>query len=376
MRVRGSGLLVCLLLVRVPVTPGWAAAGPSHPLDSRRGVVLESDQAHLTVDLDGGSIVDFRLLKQGLNPLQWEEPGAKTAPRPKGHFLCLDRWGSPSPAEQKNGMPFHGEAARVEWQLRCEPHREGDWIAAEMGAALPLAGLKIDRRIRLSTRGAFFIVREAVTNTNPLGRIYNMVQHATIGPPFLDENTVVDSNARKGFMQSSPLPNPEEPAVYWPQALKDGQPVDLRYLRDDPAPSVVSYTLDTEYGWATASNAARGLLIGYLWKSADYPWFNLWRDVAHGRPSARGLEFGTTGLHQPYSVLIAKGRIFNRPLFTYLDTGQTVARSYAGFLVKLPPDYRGVADLSYAAGRLVLSERGAGAERNLVLEVGDLFSNG
>ena len=40
--------------------------------------------------------------------------------------------------------------------------------------------------------------------------------------------------------------------------------MDLRRLRDDPMPNVVSYTLDSEYGWATASNPSRGLLIGYL----------------------------------------------------------------------------------------------------------------
>jgi hypothetical protein len=371
-RMKIAVLLSTLLPFWVP--PVWAAAGSESLVNGRRAVVLESDEARVAIDLAGGSIVDFHLRKQGLNPLQWEEPGAKTAPRPMGHFLCLDRWGAPSPAEQKNGMPFHGEAARVEWQVRQPPHREGDWIVAEMGATLPLAGLKIERRIRLSTRGAFFTTRDAVTNTNRLGRIYNMVQHATIGPPFLDESTVVDANARKGFMQSSPLPHPEEPAVYWPQALKEGQPVDLRHLRDDPAPNVVSYTLDTGYGWATASNAARSLLIGYLWKSAEYPWFNVWRDVKNGKPAARGLEFGTTGLHQPYSVLVAKGRIFDRPLYQYLDAGQTVARSYAAFLVQVPADYQGVADLSYAAGRLVLTERGAGAERNLALEVGDLFS--
>jgi hypothetical protein len=366
-RMNTVGLLVLLFLLSV------GTAGPESLVNGRRAVVLESEAVRLTIDLAGGSISDFHLRKQGLNPLQWEEPGPKTAPRPMGHFLCLDRWGAPSAAEQKNGMPFQGEAARVEWQVRRQPHREGNWIVVEMEATLPLAGLKIERQIRLSTRDAFFITREAVSNTNRLGRIYNMVQHATIGPPFLDESTTVDANARKGFMQSSPLPNPEEPPVSWPQALKEGQPVDLRHLRDDPAPNVVSYTLDTEYGWAAASNATRGLLIGYLWKSADYPWFNVWRDVQNGKPAARGLEFGTTGLHQPYSVLVAKGRIFDRPLFAYLDADQTVTRSYMAFLMKLPADFRGVADLSYTAGRLVLSERGAGTDRNLALEVGDLF---
>ena len=72
--------------------------------------------------------------------------------------------------------------------------------------------------VRLSESAAVFTVSETVTNRNKLGRIYNMVQHATIGPPFLDETTVVDSNAERGFMQSSPLPNPEQLEIRWPQA--------------------------------------------------------------------------------------------------------------------------------------------------------------
>ena len=40
--------------------------------------------------------------------------------------------------------------------------------------------------------------------------------------------------------EPSPLPNPEQPAVFWPQALRDGQPVNLRHLTDNPNPNVVS----------------------------------------------------------------------------------------------------------------------------------------
>src|SRR5262249_41168464 len=230
-------------------------------------LVLEGKVAQLVVDLGGGSLTAFHLRSQGLSPLQWGATDPSPAPRAMGHFLCLDRWGQPSEAEQKNGMPFHGEAANVVWDVVQSPLvREGK-VEAEMAATLPLAGLKVKRRIALSASGAFFTVREEVTNANKLGRLFNMVQHATIGPPFLDEHTVVDANARRGFMQSSPLPNPEEPSVSWPEARQDGQPVNLRYLTNDPNPDVVSYTIDEEYGWVTACNRSRGLLIGYLWKS-------------------------------------------------------------------------------------------------------------
>jgi len=336
-------------------------------VNGRRSVVLNGTSAQLTVDIAGGSIVDFHLLDGGLNPLQWEEKGGATVPRPMGHFLCLDRWGAPSDAEKANGMPFHGEATRVEWKVASESAG-----AAAMSAQLPMAGISIRRQVRLSDSAPVFLVTEAVKNDNKLGRVYNMVQHATVGPPFLDENTVVDSNARKGFAQGGPMPHPEEPAVYWPQALKDGAPVNMRMLTNDPMPNVVSFTIDEEFGWVTAANPQKGLLIGYIWKTADYPWFNAWRDVKGGRPAARGLEFGTTGLHQPYPILVAKGSIFGRPIYKFLDTGETQTRSYAGFLTKIPAGYKGVATVKYSDGKLVLQERDG---KTITLTVGALFPN-
>jgi hypothetical protein len=98
-----------------------------------------------------------------------------------------------------------------------------------------------------------------------------------------------------------------------------------------------------------------GLTIGYVWKTADYPWFSSWRSsegnapvsadlpfhfkcicalkacmyfVLCGRVSsvcfvdwsallqiaqgARGLEFGTTGVHQPFPELAKMRKPHNR----------------------------------------------------------------
>lgn len=344
-----------------------------------RVIRLEGRSARLLVEIGGGAISDFHLVEQKLNPLSWRESSSAPGPHWAGHFLCLDRWGPPSEAEGHNGMPFHGEASRVEWQILQGPDSRNGRIVVDMAATLPLAGLKVTRQIRMSQKDAFFSVREEVSNTQKLGRIYNMVQHPTIAPPFLDETTFVDANGRKGFMAYRPLPNPEEPAVSWPQALKDGIPVNVRYLTNDHDPNVVSYTLDDEYGWVTASNPAKGLLIGYIWKTKDYPWLIDWRDVQNGKPAARGLEFGTTGLPHPDHILVAKGKIFGRQLFEYLDAGQTVAKCYAAFLLKIPENFKGVSKIDYLGGRLVLHERDilyerdAGAERDLVIEVGELF---
>lgn len=344
-------------------------------VNGRRSLVFDGQTAKLVVDLAGGSIADFRLRDLELNPLNWAAPKAgDTTPRPFGHFVCLDRWGAPSEAEGANGMPYHGEAAHGEWQILRDVTTEEGSLRAEMAAKLPLAGLSIKRTIRLSRTAACFTVREDITNENRLGRIYNAVQHPTIGPPFLDETTIVDCNGRKGFAQGGPLPDPEEPSFYWPRALnQEGNAVNLRRLTNDPNPNVVSYAIDDEYGWVTAATPAKNLLIGYVWKTKDYPWVSLWRDTREGKPSARGLEFGTTGLHQPYPVLVRKGRIFGRSLFEHLDTGETAAKSYAAFLFKIPSDFAGVASIQIEKRGLILRERGGDRARDLILETGGLL---
>ncbi|MBL8212061.1 MAG: hypothetical protein JNK87_15195 [Bryobacterales bacterium] len=318
---------------------------------------MENPKVELAVDKGGGSIVTFQFKDQKLNPLKWANQGPVNENRAMAHFVCLDRWGQPSEAELKNGMPFHGEATRVMWQ------GEAGGTKGRMTASLPMAGLDIVRTIEVHPSGAGFQVTEAVTNRNKLGRPYNMVQHPTIGAPFLDESVVVDANARRGFAQSSPLPNPEEPSFYWPQALKDGQPISLRHLTNDPDPNVVSFVVEDEMGWVTAANAAKGLLLGYAWRTSEYPWLNIWRHVTpDGKPMARGLEFGTTGLHQPFGVLLKKGRIFGRPLTAWIEPGETQTRTYVAFLLKIPADFQGVQQVTRQGNQFTVKERNTNRE--------------
>lgn len=327
----------------------WCLLTAAASIAVAQPVTLENGAAKMTWELSGGGLVDFQLKELPLNPFTWEEKSTAAA-RFRGHFVCLDRWGAPSAAELSAGVPFHGEAPRVEWKQLGKNASE-----AEMTARLPLARLSVKRSVRLE--GATAVVTEAVTNDSPLGRVYNMVQHPTIAPPFLDETVVVDANARQGFMQSSPMPNPEYPTVVWPQALKDAMPVNLRLLKDDPLPNVVSYVIDDEFGWVTALHPEKRLVVGYVWKTAEYPWLNLWRDVAGGKPAARGLEFGTTGLHQPYPVLTKKGRIFGRPLVAFIDATETQARSYQVFLTRVPAGSTGIASVQRKGGDWVVTTR-------------------
>lgn len=343
--------LAALVLLFASLAVLMAPGAPEPPPRAKASLLLESRAASLRIDLLGGILADFHLAGDPVNPL-----------RGMGHFLCLDRWGPPSAAEEKNGMPFHGEAWKAVWRVTRGPERRNGAIEAEMSAELPLAGLEVKRRIRMPDGAALVLVREEVTNRNLLGRIFNIVQHPTIGPPFLDGETRVDAGAGRGFMQSSPLPNPERQVVRWPQALHEGRRVDMRRLTDNPDPNVVSYEVRGRYGWTTACAPAQQRLLGYVWPSADYPWFNAWRHVKDGKPALRGLEFGTTGLHQPFSVLVAKGRIFDLPLYTHLDAGESVTRAYAMFLLRTPDRFEGVSRVAVESGELVVEERAPGRD--------------
>src|SRR6185436_50265 len=112
--MKSSGRIVRTLYTILLLT---AAMSAETVINGRRTVVLESRAATVLIDIGGGSIVDFHLSGGGLNPLRWLGPGDENAAfRPMAHFLCLDRWGPPSETERRNGMPFHGEASRVEWR--------------------------------------------------------------------------------------------------------------------------------------------------------------------------------------------------------------------------------------------------------------------
>jgi hypothetical protein len=319
------------------MTRRYATALLASPLLAAGPPVLTIQSAEATVgfDLRGGSLVDFRLQGSAVNPFTWVQNVAPGVEPLRGHFVCLDRWGAPSEAEIARGVPYHGEAPRVLWKATG---------ARSMAVELPMAKLRVERDVELV--GAVLTVRERVTNLQAMGRIYNMVQHPTIAPPFLDERSFVDANAGLGFAQSTP----DQAPVRWPEMHASN----LRFLTKDPLPNVVSYVVEGETGWVTAASPTAGLVVGYLWKTSEYPWLNLWRDVAKGRPVARGLEFGSTGLHQPYPELVRRGRMLGRPLLAYLDGGETVERSYTLFLRPLSAGWTQIRSVRASAGRIDL----------------------
>ncbi|MDE0299320.1 MAG: hypothetical protein OXN17_11860 [Candidatus Poribacteria bacterium] len=343
---------------------------------------MSNESVQVSVASSGGGITEFRFIDRAVNPLNWEmgrESASNDEPCLRGHFLCLDRWGAPSAAEVENGMTFHGEAAYAPWRLVNREGFAGSHLEAEMVCELPIAQMTVRRLMRLENNQAVLVVRERITNTGKLGRIYNVVQHPSIAPPFLDPDTIVDSNAQYGFVQGSRVPESVAAADLWPNATIQGELVDLSRFQNDesgtPYSDVSTFIFDasSEYGWVTASSPNTGLLLGYLWRVEAYPWLAIWRARSNGRVAARGLEFGTTGLHQPYAELVRVGRILGRSLYEYIDANETLEKSYIAFLLKIPHDFQGVAEINNNDGILELIERRDPNPRVFSLEVGTQF---
>ena len=338
-------------------------------------VTLNNPQSVLAVTTAGGGIVEIRLKGNSVNPLNWTihglEPVEPGKPYLRGHFLCLARWGAPSAAEAKRGVPFHGEAPRVNWKLSRAPEAADKYQWLTMECRLPLAGLSVVRKITLARNSGVALISETVVNDRKLGRIYNMVQHPSIAAPFLDDSTLVDSNAPRGISQEGEVPARGETPSLWPQMVIGKQQVALRRFRsaqsDGTIHDVSSFVFENtaRNGWVTAANPKAKLLLGYVWKTRHYPWLNIWRHREGGRVKSRGLEFGTTGLHQPYSTLVAQGKIFDRPLYTFIDAGQSTTREYMVFVTEVPANYAGVHRLVVGDNKdeLVLWEQAPGKRR-------------
>ena len=346
------------------------AYADNNDLAGRDLLVVENETAYFAIDLGGGTIADFHLKEQGLNPFTWNhpEPG-DTAPRPMGHFICFDRWGAPTKTEQANGMPYHGEASKSPWVVEKKPASRDGKIIAEVSCQLSIAQLRMNRTIILDDKDAVVEIREAITNTGKMGRMYNLIQHGSFAAPFLTKETLIDTDVAKGFLQNGPKPG--EPVIYWPHIAFSGKHVNLRKMDTIQGPGVMSFIFPDDYsmGWITACNPAKGLIVGYTWDLDDYPWLNMWRNFNGDGPAAFGIEFGTSGLHQPYPQLVEQHEIFGRQLYEFIDAGDTYEKAYTLFLTEIPTDYTGTGELTEENGVIIMKESQDGSGHVIKVDV-------
>jgi hypothetical protein len=319
---------------------------------------LENNKAVLLVDLNGGMLHDFHLRDMGLNPLNWKI-NASHLPGFKGHFVCFDRWGPPSEGEKANGFIHHGEVSTIKWQVLAEPQKSNGMLTTSMTCTLPMGGLQLTRKIEMPENDPVFHVTEEIKSLNKYGRMYNLVQHVTVGPPFLDTSTIFNNNTEKGFVNKGDGSlNQDQTVIRWPEATHEGKKVSLVNFRDPwPGLSSFIFSQDLKFGWVTATNPDKNLMLGYIFKVKDYPWINFWRSMDNGKHEAFGMEFGTTGLHEPFPVIARQGKLLGRNIYDFIDAGEIKTKSYTAFLARVTAGYNGVENVEIVDSMLIITEK-------------------
>jgi hypothetical protein len=352
--------LLCTNLLVLAGSSGHSASDADSSTSANGEFVFENSDVVLNISREGGMFTGFILKEKPLNPFGWqltpEQMPENNRPHVfKGHFLCTGRWGEPSPGEKAFGIPHNGEVNTVAWQLvqnglLADGNRE-----VVMECVAPIERLDVRRTIWLPEQGSCFVVKEAFTNHLPVGRPCNFVQHATVFAPFLDDNMMVHTNATTGFDQRTSPIMAQDSSFVWPHAtLASGNKVDLRHLLT-PEGFVTSHVfpVSDSIGWVTAYNPREHILLGYVFKTKDYPWLNYWHHAVDGQPHVRGLEFGTTGIGKPYETLLMNELFFfGQPSYQYVDAGEAVEKSWLCFQLVVDPGLSSVEAIELENGQV------------------------
>jgi hypothetical protein len=330
---------------------------------------IENNKVLLQINSEGGAYFDFQFKDSAINPLNFHSD-LSVRPLHLGHFVCFDRWGPPTDGEKANGFIHHGEANSQVWETLSEPEAKEGFTVCSMMCSLPMGGLQLTRNIALSENEPVLFVTEEIKNLNKYGRMFNIVQHVSLAPPFLDKSTYFDNNTEKGFedKEDGSL-NQEEPILRWPEAVHEGKNISLRKFQNKwPRVSSFTYNQNDKYGWVTACNPKKNLMLGYVWETEEYPWINFWRSMENDVPLAFGMEFGTTGLHEPFPVIAKKGKIFGRNIYDFIDANEVISKSFTAFLAKIPEDYNGVDKILISNSLMVIKEKN-GYSRDIIYHV-------
>ena len=322
----------------------------------RRAAMLENSHLRVTALVEGGHIAEVFDKAAGVNPL-WTPPWPSIEPstfQPRtttrygsgidapllagimGHNLCLDTFGAPSPEETRMGLPVHGEASIVPYDI------SGTNTEMIMQAHLPLAELQIERRIEVVGRRVR--IRESVENLGGTDRPIGWTQHVTLGPPFLQKGATefrASATRSRGFDGPFGAHDYVMPAAEfaWPHAPRiGGGAVDLRRYSDAQSSSAyTAHLMDParDRAFFVAFSPASRLAFGYVWRREDFPWMGIWEENLSRTPApwngetiTRGMEFGVSPYPEARRQMVDRGPLFGTPTFRWIPAGSRVSVEY------------------------------------------------
>jgi hypothetical protein len=338
---------------------------------NRRAVQIENETLRLTVLVEGGHLAEAFHKPTRINPL-WTPPWPSIEPstydaakHPEygrnaeskllaglmGHNLCMDIFGGPSEEEAAAGITVHGEASVVPYDITAAKD------SLTQRAEFPQAQLRFSRKISLDKDGVIGF-EEEVENLAALDRPIAWTQHVTLGDPFVEpgvtqfrasatKSKVIESDftGGKGYMKIGA-------EFDWPHvpSLKGGS-VDMQVfpgLQVSGAFSTHLMNPKREDAFFMAWSPKSKLLIGYMWKRADFPWLGIWEENHcrtvppwNGKTITRGMEFGVSPMPETRRQMIERSKLFGVPGYRWIPARKTVRVAYHAFLAtaeKIPDE--------------------------------------
>jgi len=357
---------------------------------NRRGYRLSNGTVEITVLTGGGHVADFRLRGSPVN-LLWEAPWQTIEPQtwsptehaaiygdaPVGNLLCgytgqglaLGYFGMPSATEISRGMALHGEAASSEWKI-VRAAFDDHSASLVLEVVLPFYRLHFRREISLNADACAVSIHEIVTNRCDTEVEFQWVEHAAFGEPFFanGDASLFISGTRgvtcpPGYEGHELLSSSTE--FQWPHAQSiDREPIDISrpFLRDGTG-FVASLLTDPgrENAFAVVHNRRLGLLAGYSFDRARFPWITLWEEnrARHYAPwngitRARGVEFGTSPMPLGLDHAREMRTLFDTRVLTSLGGNASAETQYQLFVSPVPQQWTAINDVRQSEGTLVL----------------------
>ena len=347
--------------------------------ESLPAIQLSNDKMELTILPEGGAMVQLILAddKEKLNPLWNPIRVAREAGqnRPanffRGHFVCVDGFGPSSPEERSAGLPMHGEAHALPWNLDSYQKQSGV-ASAKFSVKLPLSQEIFTRTFRVVDGENVVWIDSDLENLLAFDRPAFWGEHATIGAPFLEPGKVaVDMPVYKaktkayqiqaGGGMSRQLESFKD--FTWPMApTRTGGTFDLRSAPMQPGSNEHSTSLldpSRKLVYVTALHLEKGLLIGWVFRREEYPWVQTWLSYPGPNRMARGIEFATQPFDLPRAEVLKAGPLFETPVFRVLPAKAKIATSFLMFYTRVPAGFQKVDDIQLEGGKLIIEDRGA-----------------
>ena len=372
--------MFCVLLVSL------ALAQPPSPVREESvysvpSYVVSNDKLELAVAARGGAML--RLLLQGdpekLSPfgnpekLTLNPPAA--GPRCSATSSAWTASARSQPEESKAGLSSHGEAHVSPWEI-ASSGKQGAATTVKFTVKLPLLQEIFTRTITLVDGESVVYVDSELESLLAFDRPVNWAEHATIASPFLEpEKNFVDLSSTRSKTRSYAATGGDAARrrlasfrdFTWPMApAKGGGPaIDVRGVPASPnSMDHIATLLDPsrKLAFVTALNPARQYLLGYIFRSQEYPWIQQWMSYAANGWLQRGLEFATQPFDVPRREAITTGALFDTPMFRWLPAKSKITTRFAMFYTKTPPGMSKIDDVRLEGGKIIVEDRAAGRQ--------------